>query len=89
MARLQKKAPPSDMMPEEPRAAINWWKMRYLEAWTTGRPVIDPPSNSRKLAQLLGEAHARFEIGGDRRALVTDATATSETRNDGTERTTR
>jgi len=88
MARLRKKAPPSHLMPEEPRAAINWWRQRYLEAWTAGLPVIAPPANSRRMAELLGEAAARFERSGNRPSPETDAPATSETVTMETERTT-
>ena len=89
MARLRPIPPRSDLMPESPRAAIDWWKMRYLEAWTAGLPVINPPSNSRRLAELLGEAAARFERGGHRPAPVTDEPETSETVTSETERQTR
>jgi len=79
MARLKKKAPPSHLMPEEPRAAINWWRDRYLEAWQAGRPIIAPPANSRKMAQLLGEAAARFERSGNRPSPETSEPVTMET----------
>jgi len=78
MARLRPIPPPSDLMPEEPRAAIDWWTQRYAEAWREGRPVIAAPANSRRMAELLGEAAARFERSGNRPSPETDSPETSE-----------